>query len=103
MPVAKRVRDGKVTWRARWRDDRGEQHSKSFRRKVDAERFMTQLERARLSGAYVDPGAGKMTVEEWSAKGTHSQVQLKPRPARRTSRCCGAGCCRGRDLSPSTK
>jgi len=45
MPVAKRVRDGKMTWRGRWRDDRGEQHSKSFRRKVDAERFMTRSTR----------------------------------------------------------
>jgi integrase len=79
MPVAKRVRGDKVSWRARWRDDRGEQHSKSFRRKVDAERFMTQLEHARLNGAYVDRGAGKMTVEEWSAKWIHSQVQLKPK------------------------
>ena len=43
-------------------DDRGAQHSKSFARKVDAERFMTQLEHARLNGAYVDPAAGKMTV-----------------------------------------
>jgi integrase len=79
MPVAKRVRDGKVSWRARWRDDRGAQHSKSFARKVDAERFMTQLEHAQLNGAYVDPAAGKMTVGEWSAKWLHSQVQLKPK------------------------
>jgi hypothetical protein len=79
MPVAKRVRDGKVSWRARWRDDRGAQHWKSFARKVDAERFMTQLEHAQLNGAYVDPAAGKMTVGEWSAKWMHSQVQLKPK------------------------
>jgi len=63
MPVAKRVRDGKVTRRARWRDDRGDQHSRSFRRKVDAERFMTQLEHARLNVAYVDAGVGG--VAEW--------------------------------------
>src|SRR3954447_25987350 len=79
MPVAKRVRDGKVTWRARWRDDRGQQHSKSFRRRVDAERFMTQLEYARLNGAYVDPAAGKITIGEWAARWMHAQVQLKPK------------------------
>jgi integrase len=71
------MRDGKVSWRARWRDDRGAQHSKSFPRKVDAERFMTQLEHARLNGAYVDPAAGKMTVGEWSRRWMHGQVQLK--------------------------
>lgn len=52
-----------VTRRARWRDDRGDQHSRSFRLKVDAERFMTQLEHARLNGAYVDAGVGG--VAEW--------------------------------------
>ncbi len=79
MAVSKRVREGQVSWRARWRDDRGQQHSKSFRRKIDAERFMTELEHARLIGAYVDPGAGKMTLGEWSAKWLQSQVQLKPK------------------------
>ena len=79
MPVAKRIKNGKVTWRARWRDDRGSQRSKSFARKVDADRFMTQLEHARLSGAYVDPAAGKMTIGEWSKRWMHAQVQLKPK------------------------
>ena len=40
---------------------------------------MTELEHARLLGAYVDPGAGRITVGEWSAKWMHSQVQLKPK------------------------
>ena len=40
---------------------------------------MTQLGHARLSGAYVDPGAGKLTVEEWSTRWLHRQVQLKPK------------------------
>jgi len=79
MPVAKRVRNDKVSWRARWRDDRGEQHSRSFRRKVDAETFKTQVEHATLNGAYVDPASGKMTVGEWSTRWMHGQVQLKPK------------------------
>ena len=79
MPVAKRVRNGQVTWRARWRDDTGAQRSKSFRRKVDAERFMTNLDHGRLNGAYVDPSAGRMTVGEWSERWMRGQVQLKPK------------------------
>jgi hypothetical protein len=39
MAIEKLVLEsGRVTWRARWRDDRNRQRSKSFRRKVDAER-----------------------------------------------------------------
>ncbi len=79
MPVSKRVRDGQVTWRARWRDDAGIQHSKSFRRKVDAERFMTNLDHRRLNGAYVDPAAGRMSVGQWARRWLPGQVQLKPR------------------------
>jgi integrase len=79
VPVAKRVRNGQVTWRARWRDDTGAQRSKSFRRKVDAERFMTNLDHGRLNGAYVDPSAGRMTVGEWSERWMSGQVQLKPK------------------------
>ena len=40
---------------------------------------MTQLEHARLNGAYVHPGPGKMTVQEWSALWMRGQVQLKPK------------------------
>src|SRR3954467_11709857 len=70
---------GRVTWRARWRDDRSRQRSKSFRRKVDAERFMTSLDHAKHSGAYVDPAAGRMTVEEWSTRWLGMQLHLKPK------------------------
>lgn len=79
MPVTKRVRNGQVSWRARWRDDTGAQRSKSFRRKIDAERFMTNLDHGRLNGAYVDPSAGRMTVGEWAERWMRGQVQLKPK------------------------
>lgn len=70
---------GHVSWRARWRDDRNRQRSKSFRRKIDAERFMTALDHAKHSGAYVDPAAGRMTVEEWSTRWLGMQLHLKPK------------------------
>ena len=55
------------------------QRSKSFRRKIDAERFMTSLEHAKHSGTYVDPAAGRMTVEEWSERWLAAQLHLKPK------------------------
>jgi hypothetical protein len=46
-------------WRARWRNPAGRQRTKSFARKVDAERFLLGVEDAKLRGAYVDPAAGR--------------------------------------------
>jgi hypothetical protein len=49
---------GRPRWRARYRDPSGRERSKSFTRKVDAERFLVAVEDAKLRGAYVDPAAG---------------------------------------------
>lgn len=69
MSIEKRTRDGKVSWLARWRDDRGLQRAKAFRRRMDAERFMTSLRHAMMSGAYVDPSAGRVTVGSGRSSG----------------------------------
>ena len=80
MAIEKLTLDtGRVTWRARWRDDRGQQRSKSFRRKIDAERFMTELQHAKHSGAYVDPAAGRVTLGEWAERWLAAQLHLKPK------------------------
>src|SRR4051794_32244191 len=50
-------------WRARYRDPSGRERAKHFRRKVDAERFLTTVESAKLKGAYVDPD-DRTTVAE---------------------------------------
>ncbi|GIH49114.1 hypothetical protein Mro03_42930 [Microbispora rosea subsp. rosea] len=63
--VEKRVRDGKVTYLARWRDDARRQRKRSFSRKIDAERFLAQVEADILRGQYVDP-SDKTTVIEYS-------------------------------------
>jgi integrase len=58
-------------WRARWRTPEGESRSKTFSRKVDAENHLTSVQHTKLTGAYVDPSAGKVTfttyAEEWMA------------------------------------
>jgi hypothetical protein len=73
------LESGRVSWRARWRDDRNRQRSKSFRRKIDAERFMTELDHAKHSGAYVDPAAGRMKLGDWAERWLVSQMHLKPK------------------------
>ena len=59
-------------WRARWRGPDGESRSQVFDRKVDAENHLTSVQHSKLTGAYVDPAAGKVTfkayAEEWSER-----------------------------------
>lgn len=50
--VEKRLRDGKTTWLARWRDPAGSQRKRSFPRRVDAERFLTSVDHGMLTGAH---------------------------------------------------
>jgi len=62
-------------WRARYRAPDGRAHSKTFDRKVDAERFLTGIEHSKLTGGYVDPTAGKVTfrsfAEDWRGVQLH--------------------------------
>ncbi|HEU0237841.1 MAG TPA: site-specific integrase [Micromonosporaceae bacterium] len=69
--VSKRVRDGRTTYLVRWRDDAGRQHKRSFVRKVDADRYATEIGHTMLAGTYVDPKLGRETfkayAERWRA------------------------------------
>ena len=76
--VDKRVRDGKVSWLARWRDPDGAQRKRSFTRKTDAERYLTSVSAGLLDGSYVDPARSRMTVEEWSGPWLAGRSHLKP-------------------------
>lgn len=68
-------RDG--TWLARWRDPGGAQRKKSFRRRVDAERFLNDLMAEMTRGAYIDPAAGKVVFRSVAARWSSSQMHLK--------------------------
>jgi integrase len=71
-------------WRARWRTPDGKSRSKTFARKIDAEKHLTATDHAKLTGADVDPGAGRITFrcygEQWRAVQVHrpsTAVQLE--------------------------
>lgn len=78
--VSKRTgSDGRPSqWVARWREADGKQRKKSFNKKSDAERFLTQIEHRILKGEYVSPNAGKITVGSWAATWLGAQSHLKP-------------------------
>lgn len=63
----------------RYRMPNGKQTKKrGFRRKLDAERFSNTVEVQKLSGEYVAPALGKLTVSEMGTKWLARQVHTKP-------------------------
>jgi integrase len=78
MSIEKRISRGTVRYYARYRQPDGAQRTKVFSRKVDAERFLTTVESAKLHGTYVDPSRGRITLGEWADTWLDAQTHLKP-------------------------
>jgi integrase len=76
--IEKRIRNGQVRWYMRYRDPAGMQRTKTFERKVDADRFLTSIESAKLTGSYIDRAAARLTVGAWAQRWLDSQTHLKP-------------------------
>jgi len=60
---------GKDRWRARYLDPDGHERSKTFPRRIEAERFLATIEADKLRGSYLDPALGRVGfatfAEEW--------------------------------------
>lgn len=55
--IEKRVRDGGARWYARYRTPDDQQRTKTFARKIEAERFLVEVESSKQRGSFVDaPG-----------------------------------------------
>src|SRR3954452_21412654 len=61
-------------WRARYRDEAGKEHARHFGRKVDAQRWLDEVTASVVTGAYVDPKAGRATFDAWFAEWSSRQV-----------------------------
>ncbi|MDQ6851100.1 MAG: site-specific integrase, partial [Actinomycetota bacterium] len=63
-------------WYARYRDDTGHEHAQRFDRKVDAQRWIDEATTALVTGQYVDPRAGRVTMcecaEAWRLAAPHA-------------------------------
>jgi integrase len=62
-------------WRARYVDDSGREHARSFARKVDAQRWLDEVTAAVVTGQYVDPKAGQVTFRDYAERWREMQVQ----------------------------
>ena len=80
MASIKRQPSGR--WQARYRDDAGREHAQRFARKVDAQRWLDEAAASLVTGQYVDPRAGRMTVREYAAMWQSRQV-WRPKTAKR--------------------
>lgn len=76
--IERRTRDGQTRWYTRYRDPSGKQRTKTFKRKLDAERYLTTIESAKLSGSYVDPRRAAITVGNFAQRWLVAQGHLKP-------------------------
>jgi integrase len=83
--VQKRVRKGKdgkpvVSWRLRYRAANGKERSKTFDRKVDAERYGALIEADKARGQWLDPELAKKRYGDWVLEWIGpSSVDLKPK------------------------
>lgn len=53
-------------WQARYLDPAGQERTRAFDRKQDAERFLTTMAAVVLRGTYVDPKGGRVTFREFA-------------------------------------
>jgi integrase len=64
-------------WLARYVDDQGQENTRSFERKVDAQAWLNEIMASQTTGTYVAPKAGRITVRDLHAKWLGTQGHLK--------------------------
>jgi integrase len=57
-----------TAWRARYRGPDNYERSKTFDRRADAERWLTEMQISKARGIWVDPALGKITLANWSER-----------------------------------
>jgi integrase len=68
----------KKPWVARYSTPDGSERSRSFSRKIDADRFLANMEVEKLRGEWADPRLGRTTLNEWSERYWATVTNLRP-------------------------
>lgn len=53
-------------WQARYTDPTGRERTRTFDRKIDAQRWLDEQKASVVTGRWIDPDARKVTVKEWA-------------------------------------
>jgi hypothetical protein len=77
--IDRRNRGGTIRYVARYIDPAGRERSKSFTRRKDAERYLTEIEAAKLKGTWVDPAHGRVRFLAWFEEWWATTVNLRPK------------------------
>lgn len=67
------------SWRARYYGPDGRQRSKSFKRKSDAERWLTQQQNEIIKGDWIDPARSRIDFGEFAFSVLATRTNLKPK------------------------
>ncbi|UZX04027.1 site-specific integrase [Arthrobacter sp. CDRTa11] len=62
------------SWRARYRDDSGKEHARHFPRKIDAQKWLDEVTSSVVTGSYVDPKLGRVTLNSFFAEWSQRQI-----------------------------
>ena len=109
MSIHRRRRsDGDWSYQVKWRDDRDEWKSKTFRRKKHAEAFEDEIKRNKRLGSSIDMDAGKETLAEFGKEWwrAHAEPNLRENTRKRYASLWDChvlprlGAVRLRDISP---
>jgi integrase len=76
--IRKETRNGRTSWQVLYRDPDGKQRGPRFTHKRDADKFLTSVQHAMLSGSYLDPDRSATTVRELADQFLAGKVNLKP-------------------------
>lgn len=75
LPAESTKRHGRgKRYRVRWVDDTGQERSRLFDRKADADRWDANVRADVSRGQYIDPSAGKVTVEQYGEQWRAAQL-----------------------------
>jgi hypothetical protein len=66
-------------WQVRYIDPGGRERSKTFRRKVDADRFLIQVEAQKQRGEWIDPDLSATPFADWAHGWITTRTHLKPK------------------------
>jgi len=97
--IERRVWSGKASYRARYRDPSGRERSKSFSRKVDAERWLAEVEHTKTRGMWTRGSAVSASRIGSLPGGRRRQTCDRPRklvtrPSCASTRSHGSATCR---------
>jgi hypothetical protein len=82
--IKDRGKDLERRWQARYRDPDGHEKSRTFTRKMDAQRWLNQVTADLVTGRYVNPRAGRVTLADFAHSGSNRRPSTLP-PGRRWS------------------